>query len=229
MVVENGKKVGEGEIVYEFKQGKILRLPLTGWRNLGVKIQEEIIKKISGKKLVKNELLWKGGWFDRRELRSPEKGKCLRIDELGNILLSDGSAEIYRSPIFCPKIRVEKDRVIFELRGWEKAAKGISEIKGWGEFGGVWVKNLSEMPAEIQNQVVVAEGDEAIVAKAEALGAKGIILVETEVGADFKDAGIPIVTMERDEVEDMIKLSKESAKSRVWINPVSGKVLLVLE
>ena len=46
---------------------------------------------------------------------------------------------------------------------------------------------------------------------------------------NFQEAEIPIVKMEKKEIEDLIKLSKESAKSRVWLNPSSGKVLLVLE
>ena len=66
-----------------------------------------------------------------RQLRSPLGGKCLGIDELGNIMLLGGSEGKYWSPISCPKVRVEKGRIVFELKGWEKEAEGISQVKGW--------------------------------------------------------------------------------------------------
>ncbi|MEK7527972.1 MAG: hypothetical protein AAB574_03070 [Patescibacteria group bacterium] len=229
VVIKDGRGVDEGEVIYEFRQGNVVRLSLMGWKNLGVKERGEIIKKISGRNLVKGELLWSGSWIKPRQLRSPLGGKCLGIDELGNIMLLGGSEGKYWSPISCPKVRVEKGRIVFELKGWEKEAEGISQVKGWGEFKGVWVTNLSEVPTDIQNQIIIAEGDEAIVVKAEALGVKGIILVDIEVDTDWKGAGVAMVKMEKKEAEDIIRLSKGSEKTRVWLNPISGKVLLVLE
>jgi hypothetical protein len=229
VVVRNGDKVSEGEVVYELKGGNRCRLPLAGWRDLGVKEREEIEGKVTGRHLVKDELLWGGSWFYRRQLRSPLGGKCLGIDELGNIMFEDELKGKCYSPISSSKIRVEKDKIVFELRGWEKGVIGVSEVKGWGEFRGGWVKNLSEMSSDILNQMVVIEGEEAMVAKAEALGVKGIILVDMEIDADWKEAEIPIVKMEKEEVKDLIKLSLGSVKSKMWLNPISGRVLLVIE
>jgi len=229
VVVKNGNKVSEGDVVYELEGGSMIRLPLKGWNNLRVGEKEEINKKVDNRKLVLNELLWNGGWFGLRQLRSPRGGKCLGIDDLGMIMFLGESEARYLSPITCHKVRVEKEKINFDLEGWEKEAEGISKIRGWGEFRGKWVRSLSDISSDIEDQVIVAEGEEAIVAKAEALGVGGMIIVDMEIEDDFKEAGVPIVRMEKKEAEDLIKLSKESAKSRVWLNPLSGKVLLVLE
>ena len=61
VVIKDGRGVDEGEVIYEFRQGNVVRLSLMGWKNLGVKERGEIIKKISGRNLVKGELFmeWK--------------------------------------------------------------------------------------------------------------------------------------------------------------------------
>lgn len=229
VMVKNGNKVSWGEVIYELEKGNIVRLPLKGWKYLRVEEKGEIKKRVVDRKLIKNEVLWSRGLGGLCKLRSPWSGKCLEIDDLGMMIFSDGTGNKYCSPIACHKVRVEKGRIVYDLRGWEKEAEGISGVKGWGEFKGVWIRNLTEMSSDIENQVIVAEGDDAIVAKAEALGIKGIIMVNKEVETDFREAGVPIVKMEKKEAEDIIKLSRESIKSRVWLNPLSGKVLLVLE
>ncbi len=229
MVIKNDDKVNKGDVVYGLEGGNVVRLPLKGWKSLRTGVKEEIKKRVDNRKLVLGEPLWSGGWFGLHKLRSPRSGKCMGIDDLGMIMFLGESETKYYSPVTCHQVRVEKEKITFNMKGWEKMAEGISEIKGWGEFRGRWVKNLSEISSDVENQVIVAEGEEAIVAKAEALGVGGIIIVDMEIEDDFKGAGIPIVKMEKREAEDLIKLSKETARSRLWLNPLSGKVLLVLE
>ncbi|PIU72916.1 hypothetical protein COS78_04355 [Candidatus Shapirobacteria bacterium CG06_land_8_20_14_3_00_40_12] len=229
VMIKDGDKVCLNDVVYELEGGSVIRLPLKGWKNLKVSEKEEVKKKVDSRKLVKNELLWSYGWFGLHQLRSPMSGKCLGVDDLGMIMFLSESEAKYCSPITCQKVRVEKEKINFDLEGWEMEAEGMSKIRGWGEFRGKWVKSLSEISSNIKDEVIVVEGEEAIVAKAEALGVGGIILVGMKTENNFQETEIPIVKMEKKEVEDLIKLSKESAKSRVWLNPSSGKVLLVLE
>ncbi len=226
--VKNGQSVLEGDVIYEYHLDSIERLPLMGWQNLGLDDRKTVLSQILKRTLTKGEFLWKGSWFNNISLNSPGEGKCKGVDEFGNIELETEKEEIYLAPISAKNIRVEDEKIIFELRGTEYEAKGINELKGWGDFEARIVDDLDLIGKSQIRQVVMIKDHLEVAIKAEAVGVSGLILIDVPKENEFEDSDIPVVSMEKSEAEKLIKIV-DGKKAKVWINASAAKVLLVLE
>lgn len=223
--VKNGESIREGDVVYECHQNIIKRLPLVGWQNLGLDQRKTILQNILKRNLVKDEVLSKSGWFSNIILKSPGKGRCLGVDEFGNIELETELDERYISPISADKIRVEKIKVVFELKGEEYEVEGINQLKSWGDFDSRIIDDLDQLSSDDEGKVVIIDGSLDAATKAEAIGVAGLVLIDFNKVKEFEDSDIPVVLMKKDEAARLIK--NDGAK--IWINATTGKLLVVLE
>ncbi|PJA50806.1 hypothetical protein CO168_03115 [Candidatus Shapirobacteria bacterium CG_4_9_14_3_um_filter_36_12] len=226
--VKDGEKVEIGDIIYEFHENVIERLPLMDWQKLNSNEKKTVLQGIVKRNLVKDEILKKGSFFSNITLKSPGAGKCLGVDEFGNIELESEKDEKYFSPISAKKVRVEDDKIIFELKGVEFECDGVNQFKTWGDFSGLVVDDLEQISSLQNGQVVLIKENIDVAIKAEAVGASGLILVNLIKAKDFDDCDIPIVTMKEDEVNKLIKFVGEKTV-KIWLNASSSKVLVVLE
>lgn len=226
--VKDGEGVEVGEVIYEFHENIVERLPLVGWHNLGSGDRKLILQNIVKRNLVKDEIFKKGSFFSNITLKSPGTGKCLGVDEFGNIELETEKQEIYLAPISAKKVRVEKEKVIFELKGTEFVAEGVNQLKSWGNFDGLIVDDLGQIDNRQNGQVVIIKSSLESVVKAEAVGAMGLILVDIERVKEFEESDIPVVSMKEDDVLKMIKFI-DNQQVKIWINATASKVVVVLE
>jgi len=223
--IKEGKSVEAGEVVYEFHQNIVERLPLIGWQDFNSGERKTVLQNIIKKDLVEDEVLGKGGWFSSLVLKSPGKGKCLGVDEFGNIELEKEKEEKYLAPISAKKVRVEKDKVIFELKGDEFEAEGVNQHKAWGDFDNQIFNDLDQISNKQANKIIMVENSLEAAIKAEAIGVAGLILIDVDKFKEFEDSDIPVVLMKKDE---LIKLIKNDGV-KIWLNATAGKVLVVLE
>jgi len=105
---------------------------------------------------------------------------------------------------------------------------GVNQVKAWGDFEAQIYDELDQLGKRQIGQVVIVEKSIEAAIKAEAIGAAGLILVDMVRYKEFEDSDIPVVQMDKTEVEKLIKLAKDS-NAKVWLNATASKVLLVLE
>lgn len=226
--VKNGESVKEGDLIYQFHNIKIDRLPLIGWQKLNSNDRKTVLQNIVKRNLVKDEILKKGSFFSNITLKSPGTGKCLGVDEFGNIELETEKDEKYLAPISAKKVRVENEKVVFELKGVEFEGEGINQYKAWGNFDGLVVDDLNQIDSLQNKQIVIVKDNIGMAIKAEAVGAAGLILVNIEKIKDLDDSDIPIISIKEDNLEKIIKLvNGETVK--IWLNATASKVVVVLE
>lgn len=226
--VKKGEGVECGDLVYEYHQNIVERLPLVGWQNLGANDRKTILQNILKKDLGRDEILWKGNWISNFILKSPGVGRCVGIDEFGNIELETEKDEKYLAPISAKKIRVEDSKIVFELKGTEFECEGINQLKAWGDFCGDIKNDLDEINSQQIGQIVIVKDSLEAAIKAEAIGVSGLILVDIEKVKEFEDCDIPVVTMKEDEMNKLVKFVDEK-KCKIWLNATASKVLVVLE
>ena len=226
--VKNGESIKSGELVYEHHQNIVERLPLIGWQNLGGNDRKIILQNIVKKNLVKDEVLKKGSWLSSIIIKSPGNGKCMGVDEFGNIELETEKDEKYLAPISAKKIRVESEKIIFELKGTEFECEGLNQFKAWGNYEGKVVDDLDLLSSKQIGEVVIVKNSLEAAIKAEAIGVSGLILVDIDKVKEFEDCDIPVVTMKEDEVNKLVKFV-DGKNYKIWLNASSSKVLVVLE
>lgn len=226
--IKEGQSIEVGDKIYEYRLEKIERLPLVGWQNLGSDQRKTILQNILKRNLVKDEVLSKNGWFSSIFLKSPGTGKCLGVDEFGNIELEIEKEEIFLAPISTKKVRIEDHKVIFELKGVEFEANGVNQGKAWGNFEAVLINDLEQVGSFQKGQVVAVENSLEAATKAEAIGVAGLILVDFDKVKEFEDSDIPVVLMEKSEIEKLIKYA-DGKLVKIWLNATASKVLVVLE
>jgi hypothetical protein len=226
--IKNGESVECDEIIYEHHLSIIERLPLIGWQNIGANQRKTILQNILKKELNEGEILWKGPWYSHIVIKSPGVGKCLGVDEFGNIELETETEEKYLAPISTKKIRIESDKIIFELKGDEFEVEGVNELKVWGSFYPKIIDKVEQISFEQNGKIVVINNSLEAAIKAEAIGVSGLILIEVEKLKEFEDCEVPVVVMEKEDAKKLIKIASED-NYKVWLNASSSKVLLVLE
>jgi hypothetical protein len=186
------------------------------------------LQKIIKQDVMKDEILAKRGWFSGVVIKSPGSGKCLGVDEFGNMEIEKIVDEKYISPISTKKVRVEDEKIIFELKGFEFEGEGINQLKAWGNFDGLVVDDMNQIDSLQNKQIVIVKDNIDAAIKAEAIGAAGLILVNIEKIKDIDDSDIPIITMTEEDLEKIIKLV-DGNSIKIWLNASAGKVLVVLE
>lgn len=228
MKVKDGQAVVEGDLIYEYHQNIVNRVPVVGWQTMGANDRKAVLNHILNKEVTKDEIIGKSGWLSPTILKSPGEGKCVGIDEFGNIELQTEKEESYVAPVSAKKIRVEKEKVIFELNGSEFETDGINQLKAWGDFEERIFSDLDQISSHQVNKVIIVEGNLETAIKAEAIGVAGLILVDVEKFREFEDSDIPVVQMTREQADKLIKFG-EKKKAKAWVNATASKVLLVLE
>ena len=226
--VKNGESVKEGDLIYQFHNVKTDRLPLVGWQNLGGNDRKKILHEILKKELTIGEILWKGPWYANIIIKSPGVGKCMGVDEFGNIELETESEKKYFAPISAKRIKVEEFKIIFEFKGIEFEGVGITQLKSWGDFNPEIVNNIDQLSAFHKGKSVVVEKSLEAAVKAEAIGVAGLILVDIPKTKDFEECDIPVLSMEKSEATKLMKAG-DGKKCKLWSNASTSKVLLVLE
>lgn len=226
--IKDGKSVDVGDEIYEYHLNKIERIPLINWQNLNSGSRKSVLQNIVKRNLVKDEILWKGSWFSGLVLKSPGVGKCLGVDEFGNIELETITDELYLAPVSAHKVRVEKEKVIFELKGTETEVTGVNQCKAWGNFETKIFDDLDQLSKRQKGRVVIIEKSLEAAVKAETIGVAGIILINVVKAKEFEDSEIPVVSMEKTEVEKLVKMAGDK-EVKIWLNATASKVLLVLE
>jgi len=226
--IKDGHGIDEGEVVYEYHQNVVERLPLVGWQNLNSGSRKTILQNIVKKEITKGEIIGKTGFFSNVVLKSPGSGRCLGIDEFGNLELESLIDEIYKAPIASKKVRVEEDKIVFELIGMEFEAEGLNQLKVWGDFDGLIVDDPGKITSLGAKQIIVITDSLEAAIKAEAVGAAGLILVEVDVLKNLEDSDIPIVLMKPEVMLEFKKFIGEK-EVKIWLNANAGKVVVVLE
>lgn len=227
--VKEGESVEVGDVIYELHENIVDRLPLIGWQNLNSSGRKKILQEIIKKDLITGQIIGQTGWFLKNILKSPGAGKCLGVDEFGNIELESEKDEKYLAPISANKIRMDDGKIIFELKGFEFEGEGITQFKVWGDFDGLVVDDMNQIDSLQSKQIVIIKDNNIDAAiKAEAVGVVGMILVGFEKTRDLVDSDIPIILIKDDDLEKIIKLV-DGRKSKIWLNATVGKVLVVLE
>ena len=226
--VKNGEGVKSGDLIYEYHQNIVERLPLIGWQNLGANDRKNILQNNLKKELVKDDILWKGNWISNFVLKSPGTGMCMGVDEFGNIELETEKDEKYLAPISAKKIRVEAEKIVFELKGTEFECEGLNQFKCWGKYDGLVICDLNEIDSEQTGKIVVVKSSLEASIKAEAIGIAGLILNDIDILKEFEDSDIPIVTIKEDELKKIVKFI-DNKSANVWLNASASKVLVVLE
>lgn len=221
-------EVKVGDEIYEFREHIVERLPLVGWQNLGSSDRKNILQKIIKKDVVKDEIIGKAGWFSNIIIKSPGSGNCFGIDEFGNVELEGEKYEKYLSPISAKKIRLDDEKIIFELKGIEFEGDGVNQLKAWGNFDGLVVDDLNQIDSLQNKQIVIVRGNIDAAIKAEAIGATGLILVNIDKLKELDDSDIPIVLMKEEDMEKLVKLI-DGGSGKIWLNATAGKVLVVIE
>jgi len=225
--VKDGNSVKAGDLIYEYHENIIERLPLSLWQNLNSSERKVILGEIIKKDLVAGQIIGKSGWFSKNIIKSPGSGKCMGVDEFGNIELEKEVDEKYLSPVSANKIRIEDDKVVFELKGIEFEGEGINQYKAWGDFDGLVVDDLGQIDSQQNKEIVIVKDNIDVAIKAEAVGAVGLIVVNIEKLKELEDSDVPIVVMKEDDVTKMIKFI-DGKQVKIWLNASAGRVLCVL-
>lgn len=226
--VKDNSEVKEGDLIYEFNQNVVERLPVLGWQKLSTNDRKIILQNIIKKDLTVGDVFKVGTWLSPVTIKSPGSGKCMGIDEFGNIEFEISKFEKYLAPISAKKIRVEEDKIVFELKGSEFECEGVNDYKAWGDYGGLVVTDLSQIGFDHLGQVVVVDESVDAAIKAEAIGASGLILINIDSKKDFDECSIPVVMMTEDQLNKMIKFV-DGKNVKIWLNATASKVIVVLE
>ncbi|MFA7300870.1 MAG: hypothetical protein WC069_00970 [Candidatus Shapirobacteria bacterium] len=226
--IKDGSVVALGDVVYEYRQNIVKRLPLLGWQKLSSGDRKTILQSIVKRKLELGEVLKNSTWFSTIIVKSPGNGMCLGIDEFGNIELETTKDETYFAPISSKKIRIEEDKIVFELKGNEFESEGVNQIKSWGNFDSKIIDDMDQVKNIAYGQMVIIDSSLDAATKAEAVGANGLILVNFDKAKEFEDSDIPVVMMKKEEVEKLNKFV-DGRPSKIWLNASTGKVLAVIE
>lgn len=225
--IKDGDSVDEGDLIYEFHENIVERLPLVGWQNLSSNERKIILSEIIKKDLVIGQTIGKTGWFSKNILKSPGSGKCMGVDEFGNMELEKEVDEKYLSPISAQKIRKEDGKIVFELKGMEFEGDGVNQYKAWGDFDGLVIDDMSQIDSQQNKEIVIVKDNIDAAIKAEAVGAVGLILVNIEKLKELEDSDVPIVVMKEDDLAKMIKFI-DGKSVKIWLNASAGRVLCVL-
>jgi hypothetical protein len=228
--INKDKGVKEGEMIFSGGK-KINKLPLDQWFNLKNSEKDQLKEAILQKKVIIGDILWQKGIFRKKKIVSPGSGLILGIDEFGNIEYQNEREDGYLSPVSCGKVKIEKNRVILKLKTEEIRGKGLNDRKAWGIFSGLVLKSISEVTTECQNQVVMmVGGDEAMLAKAEAMGVSGMLLVEGDgYSWDECEAEVPLIKIDQESGKKVLEIEKKNGQRKMWLNSINGRVLVVLE
>lgn len=226
--VKSEESVKSGQLIYEYHQNVVERLPLVGWQDLSFENRKIILQNIIKSNIIKGEIIGKTGFFSHNELRSPGSGKCLGVDEFGNIEFENEKDEKYFAPVSAKKIRIEEEKIIFELKGMEFEVDGLNQLKAWGEFDGLIIDDPDKITNFGTKKIVLIVNSLESAVKAEAIGAVGLILVNVDMSKDLEYSDIPIVLMEPEVLVEFKKfVSNQEVK--IWLNASMGKVVVVLE
>jgi len=228
--ITESKGVKEGELIYSGGK-KVEKAPLNLWQGLNKDEKEQVKQLVVSKVVSVGEVLWQKGIFKKKKIVSPMGGLVLGIDEFGNIEYQNEREDGYLSPVTCGKVKIEKNRVVLRLKTEEVRGKGLNDRKAWGIFDGKVVKKISEVESDLNNQIVMmVGGEESMLAKAEAMGVKGMLLVEGEgYSWDECEADVPLIKINQDSGKRMLEIYKKNGSRKLWLNSINGRILVVLE
>lgn len=123
------------------------------------------------------------------------------------------------SPVGAIIVNIIKNKIVLEFTAKKIQGVGAGGGKIWAD-GLKIILNREELTFEAKDKIIVDEsGDIATLAKAKAVGARGIVSVGDKI-----IAGLPIVRLSSQQMDIFKKLGIESSK--IWLNGTSGKIFI---
>lgn len=218
LFIKRGQKVNQGSLVLELERKKV---PWWDVEEMFLNKKEKVIEfnqRWLGKKVNRNQILYKMGGIFGRKLLSPAEGICLGIDEFYNLKIeTETEKKEIKSPVAALVSELGKEKVVLEFEVMEFKGMGLIEGKVWGELSG---------DDEIQEGKVVMmdKADRAVMTKAWVLGAAGVVAREADK-VDWEGIELPILILKENDWE---KLEKYKGR-RVLLNSKMARLLVVLK
>lgn len=228
ILVEVGDVIEQDQIVAEVEDLEIKNYNYAAiFNGMGV-------SKIMGlNSKFKNELVNQGdlfcikdGFFGKK-ICFPESGKFLEINEFGSlkIEIDMGTKKEIKAPVRSKVSKIEDGKLILDFWVKEFKGEGLVEGKTWGDGQLENINRLDKLGPNLDGKILFTDNlDSTFLLKAEVVGVVGIV---TNTKADELKIKIPALYVENNIWQELLRLDRN--ENRFLLNPVMGRLLLVLE
>jgi hypothetical protein len=232
ILVREGQVVKEGEVIARTGRSESRQydasLILSRYSKESLRQLETGIK---GRVITEGELLFSEGGLFAKKIYCPFSGKITGIDEFGNIDYEIESVETkeIKAPVKGKVVKVRKDEVIIQFKGYRFDGKGVVGGKVWGGLGRK-VGKLTDLSYRLSGEVVLCEKvDQVMTIKAQVVGVAGMVAkIRGETGTEEKiETDLPILEIDEKGWEELNKLRlKKGSQYRVLLNSGKGRLLI---
>lgn len=230
VLVKTGEKVKDGHALVNVDYRKVESINLSNFfGKFNVDKIVQINKKLSGVWVNSGELMCLTGGIFPKKICFPMSGNFLEIDEFGylKIEIKEEKQHTITSPVDSTVLKIETDKIILEFKALEFKGKGIVAGKSWGEGKIEIINDARNLSFNLKNNIILTQNlTNSFLLKAEVVGVVGI-LTSSDTKEDDLITGLPVLKLEKDIWQELIKYQGE--KKKMLINSRLERLLLVLE
>lgn len=230
VLVKVGEKVNEGQAVAILNGGVVKRFDFSVvFSRFSAEVLEKLKRELTGKSVTEGEQMVVGG----KKIYAPATGNLIEIDEFYNLVIEEKDqkekTEI-QSPVGAKVLSVAQGKVVLWFNAMVVEGKGLVEGKAWGHLGNEVVGKLNDLNYTMKDKVMLVEKiDRTMLMKAEVMGVVGMVIKKQTNDFDFDrmDTMFPILEVGPKEWTQLKDKLSDYAQSKVFVNTVKGRLLVV--
>lgn len=228
ILVNEGEKVTEGQLLVKIKDKKINSFDFSGFLGkIGINKLLDLNERFNNTWVNTGEMICvKGGIFPSK-ICFPMNGKFLGFDEFG-ILRIEEETEIEKkivSPVNSKVSKIEDDKMVLEFEAEEFKGEGVVGGKVWAKGEIKIINEIKSLNFDLSGKLLFTDNlAKAFLLKAEVVGVKGIIT--NQKSDDDLVTDLPVLFLEENVWNDLMK-EKEGVKNFL-LNSRVGRLLVVL-
>ncbi|RLC35413.1 hypothetical protein DRH14_01045 [Candidatus Shapirobacteria bacterium] len=232
-MVKKGELVDRNTVLLRARKEKIKECLAVDWvGDWSVEEVKSALNSYLSKTVEAGDLLMKKGWLKKKYLQFPLSGKLLEVDEMANLkfkVKNKDRIEIL-SPVKAKVIKAEKGKIKLEFEAIELEVEVLVGGKGWGNLSLNVLKKTRDLVGMVEGEVILVDDlDQALVTKAEVLGAKAIVWLNGKEKDRQIESEIPIFVVNKHILSDLYKFLDKNKRHRVLFNSDKKRLLFVVE
>jgi hypothetical protein len=228
--VNVGDLVNKGDKLISFLSSEIKVFNDPKLLKLSGEIWNQINQENSGKRLNKNDILYKKGGLFSTIINMPWDGVFLMVDEFGNIQVeidSEKEKEI-TAPVRSVVAKIEDGKLTLEFDAVEFKGQGLIEGKAWGKTDLKIVDKIMDLNYEFEGQIILTRDiNQTFLTKAEVVGVTALVTDNKEINLENMESNLPVLVLDGDEWNELFMF--EGMNRDVLLNSKSGRLLMVIE
>lgn len=235
ILVKENEEIKKGDVLMTSEKGTVKSFDASFVLSRVPKEKlEEFTESWKGREIFEGDLLYGGSGLFPKKIFSFYSGVFLGVDEFFNVHIEERN-DIEKRKILSPvdgKIaKIDEENVTLEFRAIEFNGEGIIEGKAWGESSFKEVNKINDLNSSLDGQIIVTKNfDTAFLTKAEVVGIAGLIIDKNDKEKfDKIETRLPILALEKDEIEGLESKFNEEKEKRVLLNSKTGRLLISME